>query len=81
MDLSARRRLAHHLCLLFLESLPDPLTARHELLYTSSDAAGLALDEGFGGEVIDAGVEAVGYEVREHLDGCVLALLPDLCRI
>tara|TARA_R110002060_G_scaffold53678_1_gene64352 strand:- start:635 stop:820 length:186 start_codon:yes stop_codon:yes gene_type:complete len=61
--------LAHHLCLLFLESLPDSFTACHELLYASSDAAGLALDEGFGGEVIDAGIETMGYEVREHLEG------------
>lgn len=61
------RRLVHHLRLLFLKSLSDPLTTCHELLYASSHAAGLALDKGFCCEVIDAGVEAVGYEVGEHL--------------
>jgi len=64
--LSSWRWLVHHRRLLFRESLADTLTTRHELLYASSDAAGLALDEGFGGEVVDAGVEAVGDEVGEH---------------
>ena len=66
-DLSSRRWLAHHLCLLLLESLTNSLTSCHELLHASGYAAGLALDEGFGGEIIDTGVEAVGYEVGEHL--------------
>jgi hypothetical protein len=60
--------------LLLLESLANTLAARHKFLDASGDAAGLALDHGFGGEVIDAGVEAVGDEVREHL-GMVLVLL------
>lgn len=65
--LSRRRRLVHHLCLLLAKSLRDPLAARHELLYASCHAAGLALDQRFGGEVVHARVEAVGYEVGEHL--------------
>lgn len=67
MGLSPCRRLCHHLCLLFLESLPDSFTSCHELLHTAGDAAGLALDQGFGGEVVDTGVEAVSNEVGEHL--------------
>jgi hypothetical protein len=66
-DLSPRRRLVHHLRLLFLEPLPDALTAGHELADASRDAAGLAGDQRFGGEVIDAGLEAMVDEVREHL--------------
>jgi hypothetical protein len=65
--LSSWWRLIHHLCLLFLESLSDSFTSCHELLYASSNAAGLALDQGFGGEVVNAGVEAVGDKVGEHL--------------
>ncbi len=65
--LSTRWWLAHHLCLLLLESLTNSLTPCHELLYASGYAAGLALDKGFCGEVIDAGVEAVGYKIGEHL--------------
>ena len=61
--LSSRRRLVHHLCLLLLESLPNPFTASHEFLYTPGNATGLALNKGFGGEVIDAGIEAVRYKV------------------
>ena len=53
----------HHLCLLLLESLSDSLSALHILLDTSGDAARFALNEGFGCEVVDAGVEAVGHEV------------------
>jgi hypothetical protein len=59
--------LVHHLRLLFLEPRPNPLTTRHELLNASRYTAGLALHEGFGGEVVDARVEAVGYEAGEHL--------------
>ena len=55
------------MCLLFLESLPDPLTARHEFLYAPADAIGFALHERFGGEVVDTGIKAVGDEVGEHL--------------
>lgn len=64
---TAWRGLVHHLSLLFLESLADSLTTRHELLYTSRNTASLALNQRFGGEVIDAGIEAVRYEVGEHL--------------
>lgn len=59
--------MTHHLCLLFLESLTDTLTSSHEFLDAAGDATSFAGDEGFGGEVVDAGVEAVGYEVGEHL--------------
>jgi hypothetical protein len=65
--LSTRRGLAHHLRLLFLKPLPDPLAASHELRHAPGDAAGLARDQGLGGKVIDAGVEAVGNEIGKHL--------------
>ena len=61
--LSARRGILHHLSLLLLKSLTDSLRAIHVLLDAAGDAAGFALDEGFGCEVIDTGVEAVRYEV------------------
>ena len=61
--LSTRRRILHHLSLLLLESLTDSLSALHILLYAAGDATGFALDEGFGCKVVDARVEAVGYEV------------------
>ena len=57
----------HHDGLLLLEPLADPLAAGHELLDAAVHAARLARHERFGGEVIDAGIEAVGDEVREHL--------------
>jgi hypothetical protein len=60
--------------LLFLESLADTLTSRHEFLHAALNAASLALHEGLGGEVIDARVEAVGDEVGEHLVGVLAAL-------
>jgi hypothetical protein len=60
--------LVHHLRLLLLESLPNPFTPCHELLHASSNATGFALNKRFGGEVVDAGVEAVGYKVGEHLE-------------
>jgi hypothetical protein len=62
-NLSSRRRVLHHLSLLLLESLPDSLSALHILLNASGNAAGFALDEGFGCEIVDAGIEAMGYEV------------------
>lgn len=64
-----RRGLTHHLCLLFLESLTNSFASCHEFLYTSRDAAGFTGNEGFGGEIVDAGVEAVSDEVGEHLCG------------
>lgn len=63
----ALSRGIHHLRLLFLEPLSDPLTPRHEFLHAPRDAARFALHEGFGGEVVDAGFEAVVYEAGEHL--------------
>lgn len=54
MTLPSGRRVVHHLSLLLLESLADPLSALHILLDTSGDAAGFALDKGFGGEVVNA---------------------------
>lgn len=65
--LTSRRRVLHHLCLLLLESLTDPLASCHKLLNAAGDTAGLTLDEGFGSEIVNAGVEAVGDEVGEHL--------------
>lgn len=65
--LSPGRGLAHHLRLLLLEPLTDALAAGHELGDAARYAAGLTGDEGFGGEVVDAGVEAVVDEVGEHL--------------
>jgi len=62
-----------------LESLPDPLAARHKFLYTSANAIGFALHQRFGGEVVDAGVKAVGDEVGEHLRGEGLASSVELC--
>ena len=61
--------MLHHLCLLFLEPLTNSLTSSHEFLDASCYAAGFALDEGFGGEVIDAGFKAVIYEAGKHLGG------------
>ena len=67
VHLSARRRVIHHLCLLLRESLSDSLSALHIFLDTSRDAAGFFLYKGFGGEIVDAGIEAVGDEIRKHL--------------
>jgi hypothetical protein len=66
--LLTRGRLAHHLGLLLLEALADALAAGHELGDAPRHAAGLARHEGFGGEVIDARLEAVVDEVGEHLE-------------
>lgn len=57
----------HHLRLLLGETLTNSLSAFHVFLNATRDAAGFFLDEGFGGKVVDAGIEAVGYKVREHL--------------
>jgi len=61
-----RRGLIHHLRLLFLEALTDPLAASHELLYTPVDAACFALNQGLRRKVVDAAVKAVRYEIRKH---------------
>lgn len=60
-------RGVHHLRLLLREALSYPLATSHELLHAAVDAAGLARDEGLGGEVVDAGVEAAVDETGEHL--------------
>jgi len=52
--------------LLFLKPLSNSLTPSHEFLYTTANTALLTRDEGFGGEVVNAGIKAVGYEVGEH---------------
>jgi hypothetical protein len=62
-NLSTRRRVVHHLSLLLLEPLANSLSTLHILLDTSGDAARFALDKGFGSKIVDAGVEAVGYEI------------------
>lgn len=59
--------VVHHLRLLLREALSYPLAPSHELLHAAVDAAGLAGDEGLGGEVVDAGVEAAVDEAGEHL--------------
>lgn len=65
--LPAGGRLLHHLGLLFLKPLSNPLTARHEFLDTACDTASFSRYEGFGCEVVNTGIKAVRYEVREHL--------------
>ncbi len=57
----------HHLCLLLGEPLADALASSHELGDTAADTSGLAGDEGLGGEVVDAGVEAAVDQAGEHL--------------
>lgn len=54
----------------------NTLAACHELLHTSGDASRLALDQRFCGEVVNAGVEAVGYEVGEHLYSILVSQSP-----
>ena len=73
--LSTRRGLAHHLRLLFLKPLPDPLAASHEFRHAPGDATGLARDQGLGGKVIDAGVEAVGNEIGKHLHSGFISMV------
>jgi hypothetical protein len=66
-DLSPRRRLVHHLCLLFLEPLSDALAASHELADAPRHAACLTSDQRFSSKVVHARLEAVVDEVGEHL--------------
>lgn len=44
---------------MLLESVADALLSDHPLLDTAADAAIFAGGEGLGGEVVDAGIEAV----------------------
>lgn len=67
MGLLSLFRALHHLSLLLLEALTDALATSHELLDAAGDAALLARDEGFGGEVVDAVVKAAVDESGEHL--------------
>ena len=67
--------LLHHLCLLLSESLTDSLRASHKLGDAARDTSGLAGDQGLGGEVIDAGVEAAVDETGEHLRYCQWLIL------
>lgn len=62
--------LLHHLCLLLGESLADSLATSHELGDAAGDTSGLSGDEGLGGEVVDAGVEAAVDQAGEHLQPC-----------
>ena len=62
--------LLHHLCLLFSESLADSLGSSHELGDAAGDTSGFAGDQGLGGKVVDAGVEAAVDETGEHLRCC-----------
>lgn len=54
---------------MLLEALGQTLATGHVLLHTARDAAVLALGHGLGGEVADAGGEAVVDEVAEELCG------------
>lgn len=54
---------------MLLEPLAQALAAGHVLLDTARHAAVLALRDGLGGEVVDAGAEAGVDEVTEELCG------------
>jgi len=66
LSLSPTRRLIHHLSLLLCKPLSYPLAAGHEFLHAAAHAALFARDERFGGEVVDAVVEAAVDEGGEH---------------
>lgn len=59
--------LGSHLGIVLLEALAQALLGEHLLLDAAGDAAGLAGGKGLGGEVVDAGGEAVVDEVTEQL--------------
>jgi hypothetical protein len=69
LSLSPTRRLIHHLRLLLRKPLSYPLAAGHEFLHAAAHAALFARDERFGGEVVDAVIEAAVDEGGEHLFG------------
>lgn len=59
--------LGSDLGVVLLEAVADALLGGHPLLDAAVDAAGLAGGDGFGGEVVDAGNEAVLNETAESL--------------
>lgn len=59
--------LSSHGSVELAETLAQARLGRHGLEHAAADAAGLATGKGLGGEVVDAGGEAVVYEVAEDL--------------
>lgn len=71
--------LGRHLGVVLLEALAEALLGEHLLLDAAGDAAVLARRERLGGEVVDAGVEAVVNDVAEDVHELLdLALLETL---
>lgn len=66
------------------ETLTEAGLGRHGLCDAAGDAAALAAREGLGGEVVDAGVEAVVHEVAKDghklLDLALLEAVLELAR-
>lgn len=62
-------RLIRHIGVVLLEALGQALARGQVLLDAARDAAVLALGDGLGGEVVDAGGEAAVDEVAEKLWG------------
>lgn len=79
------RQLAalHHGGVLLLEALAQAGGALEELVDAAQHAAFLAGDEGLGGEVVDAVVEAaldeLGVHLRGGVSGCFLSLVQRTC--
>lgn len=63
--------LGSDLGVVLLEAIAHALLGGHPLLDAAVDAAGLAGGDGLGGEVVDAGHEAVLDETAESLDDSV----------
>lgn len=59
--------LSSHSSVELAEALAETRLGGHGLEHAAADAAGLATGKGLGGEVVDAGSEAVVYEVAEDL--------------
>lgn len=59
--------LHHHGLVLFLEPLVQASRSLHELVDTTQDTALFAVDQGLGGEVVDAVIEAALDELGVHL--------------
>ena len=59
--------LSSHGSVELAETLAQARLRRHGLEHAAADAAGLAAGKSLGGEVVDAGGEAVVYEVAEDL--------------
>lgn len=60
--------LLSELGVVLLEAVADSLLGGHPLLDATVDAAALARGDGLGGEVVDAGVEAMLHEAAESLE-------------